>query len=144
MKQWMLLADLILCSACQLSATPDSTPSVVEVPLTEPFVEPTATPVCQPANGVNLDIVRLRDTTIRLNVTGRQPGKKPSLIYSTSIAGEASTMGEMYNFAEGADEQGAFSVGLPGLRPLEGQTNATWDIRFIQSRGVECAMITLP
>jgi len=42
------------------------------------------------------------------------------------------------------DQHGNFSIDLPGLIRLEGETNATWDIRFIHARGVECATITLP
>ena len=144
MKQWLLLTALIFCSACQPLTAPDPTPSIEEVPMVEPPIEPTAMHVCQHADGVNLEILRLKDTTIKMNVSGLQPGEKPSIIYRTSIAGEASTMTEMYNFATGAGQQGEFSVDVPGLLPLEGQTNATWDIRFIHSRGVECATIVLP
>jgi len=47
-------------------------------------------------------------------------------------------------FAEGADPKGNFSFEQGGLFPPKGETSATWDIRFIHSRGVECATIILP
>lgn len=141
MRGWIVLAIAMFGTAClaQVTATP-----ILEVPMEEPFVEPTATPMCQPFPGVTLETRRISDSTIELHVSGLQPGEKPSVIYSTSIRGKSSAMTEMYDFAEGADQYGEFSVDLPGLVPLEGQTSATWDIRFIHSRGVECATITLP
>lgn len=139
MKPWIVLAIAALAIACAPPA-----PVIVEEPMVEPFVEPTATPQCQPAEGVTVEVRRISDTTLGLRVSGLQPGDKPTVIYSTSIPNEGSSMGEMYDFAEGVDENGEFSVDLPGLRPLEGQTSATWDIRFIHARGVECVAVTLP
>ena len=143
MRRWIILAFAIFTIACLIQTAVTETP-VIEEAIEEPFIEPTATPDCQHASGVTLEVRRIRDTTVELHVSGLQPGEKPSIIYSTSISGESSAMGEMYDFAEGADQHGEFSVDLPGLRPLEGQTSATWDIRFIHSRGVEWATITLP
>lgn len=142
MKLWNILALAMFISGC-LAQPPATSILVTEVPMEEPFVEPTATPDCQPANGVTLEVRRIRATTVELHASGLQPGEKPSVIYSTS-SDRASTWGEMYDSAEGADQRGEFSMDLPGLIPLEGQSSSTWDIRFIHSRGVECATITLP
>lgn len=139
MRPWIVLVVAAFAIAC---APP--VPVVIEEPMTEPFVEPTPTPDCLHAEGVTMEVRRIRDTTVALDVSGLQPGEKPTVIYSTSIANKSSAMTEMYGFAEGADENGEFSIDLPGLVPLEGQTRATWDIRFIHARGVECATVTLP
>lgn len=139
MKPWTVLAFAALAAACVPPA-----PVVIEEPMTEPFVEPTATPHCQHAEGVTMEVRRIRETTVALHVTGLQPGEKPTVIYSTSIPNESASMGEMYDFAEGADQNGAFSVDIPGLVPLEGQSRATWDVRLIHARGVECVTVTLP
>jgi hypothetical protein len=47
-------------------------------------------------------------------------------------------------FVNGADAQGEFRTDQSGLSPLPDQTSASWDIRLIHSRGIECTTITLP
>lgn len=116
---------------------------VVEVQIMPP-VSPTATPDCQLAAGVAIEVRRLSDTTAVLYASGLQPGEIPFIFYSTSISGVGSMRVEAGGFAKGADEQGEFSFELTGLRPLEGQARATWDIRLVHRRGVACTEITLP
>ncbi len=79
-----------------------------------------------------------------LHASGLQPGEIPSVFYSTSVAGVGSRRGEAWGFAQGADEHGEFSVQLTSLLPLDGQSEATWDIRLVHARGVACTEVTLP
>ncbi len=116
---------------------------VVTVQVMSP-VSPTATPDCQPAAGVAIEVWRVSDTTAVLHASGLQPGEIPFIFYSTSISGVGSMRGESSGFAKGADEHGEFSFELTGLQPLEGQARATWDIRLVHRRGVACTEITLP
>ncbi len=109
-----------------------------------PPVSPSATPDCQPASGVTLEVQRLTNTIVVLHTGGLQPGEIPSIFYSTSVAGVGSKRGEAWGFAKGADEHGEFSVQLTSLVPLDGQSEATWDIRLVHARGVACTEITLP
>lgn len=141
MRRWTILAFAMFTIVCLMETT-TVTPVIVEVK-EEPFIEPTATPVCQHADGVTLDVRRIRDTTVMLHASGLQPGERPTVIYST-FSNTGSAMAELGYFAEGADEYGELSVDLLGLMPLEGQISANWDIRFIHLHGVECATITLP
>jgi hypothetical protein len=120
-----------------------SYPTIVVTPQVMPPVSPTTTPDCQPAAGVMIEVRRLSDTTAALHASGLQPGEIPFIFYSTSIIGHSMRV-ESDGFAKGADEQGEFSFELTGLRPLEGQASATWDIRLVHRRGVACAEITLP
>ena len=142
MRPWFVLICALLVTAClpQNIATPNP---VVETTV-EAFVEPTATPDCIHAEGVTLDVRRISDTGVELHARGLQPGEIPFVIHSTSISGVGGMSGESGKFVEGADGQGEFVYELKGLIPLEGETSATWDIRFIHARGVECAIIILP
>lgn len=130
----------IAACAPQITA---STVTVVEMTV-EAFVEPTATPDCLHVDGVTLNVTRISDTGVELHASGLQPGEIPFVIHSTSISGVGGMSGESGKFVEGADAQGEFIFVLKGLIPLEGETSATWDIRFIHARGVECATVTLP
>jgi len=143
MRQWIILTLAMLTSGCLTRPAATPTP-IYEVPKVEPFVEPTATPVCQHFPGVTLETIRRSETTIELHVAGLQPGEKPTVIYGTATGDSSASRVEMYDFANGADEQGGFTVSLPGLRPPTGQSSAAWDIRFVHSRGVECTTVTLP
>jgi len=108
-----------------------------------PFVEPTATPDCLHTDGVTLDVRRISDSGVELRARGLQPGEIPYITYST-FSSARSMSGTSGIFVKGADANGEFVFELKGLLPLEGQTSAAWDIRFIHARGVECATITLP
>jgi hypothetical protein len=119
-------------------------PTTVVTVQVMPPVSPTATPDCQPAAGVAIEVLRVSDSTALLHASGLQPGEIPFIFYSTSISGVRSMRRESGGFAKGADEQGEFSFELTGLQPLEGQASATWDIRLVHRRGVACAAITLP
>ncbi len=92
MKRWIVLAIALFSTACQPQTTATATP-IYEEPMEEPFIEPTATPVCQHFPGVTLEVRRIRNSTVELNVNGLQHGEKPSVIYSTSISSVASSMG---------------------------------------------------
>lgn len=142
MKRWTILSFAIFTVACLIPFTVTEAP-VVEEAIEETFITPSATPNCHHASDVTMQVLRLSSWTVKLQVSGLRPGEKPSVIYNTR-SNTGSSMGEMYDFAEGADEYGNISIDLPGLIPLEGETSATWDIRFIHARGVECATITLP
>ncbi len=109
-----------------------------------PPVTPSATPDCQPASGVALEVQRISNTAALLKVSGLQPGEVPSVFYSTEINGIGSRRGDAWGFAKGADEHGNFSLQLTSLVPLDGQSSATWDIRLVHKRGVACTSITLP
>lgn len=109
-----------------------------------PPVIPSPTPDCQPATGVTLEVQRLTNTIVVLHASGLQPGEIPSVFYSTSVAGVGSKRGEAWGFVKGADERGEFSVQLTSLLPLDGQSEATWDIRLVHARGVACIEVTLP
>jgi hypothetical protein len=142
MKRWTILFFAIFTVACLLPVTITEVP-VVEEPIEYTFTAPSATPDCRHASAVTLEIVRISNSTVELQVSGLQPGEKPSVLYSTS-SNTSSSIGEMGDFAKGADENGEISIYLPGLIPLDEQINSTWDIRVIHTRGVECATITLP
>jgi hypothetical protein len=85
----------------------------------------------------------MSNTKVSLRVSGLQSGEIPYVTFYTSSRHNSLgfTSG---NFAEGADTQGNFFFEQGGLFPPEGETSATWDIRFIHARGVECATVTLP
>jgi hypothetical protein len=140
MRPWIDLIFAVSVSGC---LTVGTTTPIVEVPLEEAYVEATATPLCQHSLAVTVETRRISDSTVELHASGLQPGEMPYVIYST-FSKNGGTMGEMGIFLEGADENGEFSVSLPGLIPLGGEISATWDIRFIHARGVECTTITLP
>lgn len=135
------LDNLLIEVAESLQTVSPTTAVTVQV---MPPVSPTATPDCQPAAGVMIEVRRLSDTTAMLHASGLQPGEIPFIFYSTSISGVRSMRGESSGFAKGADEHGEFSFELAGLQPLEGQARATWDIRLVHRRGVACTEITLP
>ncbi len=139
MGKIILLVLLVLCAACQAEAR---TPAVAtEV---APYAAPSATPDCQPASGVTLEIRPVSNTTVGLVAKGLQPGEVPSVFYSTEVGGVGSKRVEAWGFAKGADQNGNFSLELTGLTPLDGQSSATWDIRLVHTRGVACTRITLP
>lgn len=139
MKKWTIAATAMLIAACMALAT--ATP-IREVPRAGPFIEPTATPVCQPFTGVTLETHRIHASAVELQVSGLEPGDVPDVLYST-FSSNGGTTG-ISRSVEGADENGEFSFNLTGLFPVEGQSSATWDIRVVHSRGVECTAITLP
>lgn len=146
MRRWMILIMALSAIACLLPAA--ATPVLVtEVPVEEPFVEPTGTPGCQPSPAVTLEVRRIDPNSVWVHASGLQPGEIPRVIYSASAKGEG-MYGDAGEFREGADEQGEFSIDLSGLElgsmSLEGPYTATWDIRLIHVRGVACATITLP
>lgn len=142
MKRWIILFFAVFTVACLIPATMTETP-VVEESIEYTFTVPSATPDCRHASDVTLEVVHISNSTVELQVSGLQPGEKPSVIYSTH-SNTGSSSGEMGDFAKGADENGEISIDLPGLIPLDKQINSTWDIRVIHVRGVECATITLP
>lgn len=144
----MLRKSLLFCrilllwlSACSIPPAIDQTDMVT--PRVEPPTITTATPDCQPAAGVMLQVWRGGGTKVMLHATGLQPGENPFVFYSTAT-GAGSMRGEAWNFAKGADEHGEFTIDLPGLQPVQGQSKVTWDIRLVHQRGVACASITLP
>jgi len=139
--QWIIPVIVLFCSACQTPA--DATEVIVVEESTGTFIEPTSTPDCQHAEGVTIDIQRRSDSKVILQISGLQPGEVPYITYSTSSGGASRMIGSGYAVT-GADASGKFTHDHGGLLPLEGQTSATWDIRLIHSRGVECATITLP
>ena len=131
----VLLALTLFAAACQSTATPI-------VIIDTPPVEANPIPACRHVEGLTLDMRRMGDDQVRLNVSGLQPGEHPSLIYTTASTEVVSSKVEMYDVVEGADAEGRFSIILSGLRPL-GDNSATWDVRLIHARGVECATITI-
>jgi hypothetical protein len=141
MKGWIVLALALFLSGCLTQPAATATP-IYEVPKEEPYIEPSATPTCQPFPGVTFEVRHVSGSMIELQARGLESGETPSVIYST-FSNAGGTLGEE-RFMHGADERGEFSASLSGFMPLEGQTSATWDIRFIHSRGVECATITFP
>jgi hypothetical protein len=146
MRRLLLVILAIFSTACLALA--GATPVLVtEVPLEEPFVEPTGTPGCQPSPGMTLEVRRIDPNSVWVHASGLQPGEIPRVIYGASARDE-SMYGDAGEFREGADEQGEFSIDLNGLElgsmSLEGPYTATWDIRLIHARGVACGTITLP
>lgn len=143
-KKWILAIVTIICMACSTPDPAASTP-VVEVAISELPVEPTATPACLHRPGVIAEIEQIKDYSVMLHIAGLQPGEIPFVTYSTtSASGNEKLYGTSGNFVKGADEGGQFSFSLPGLRPLDDEASAAWDIRVIHARGVECAQVTLP
>jgi hypothetical protein len=135
------LDDLLVKIAESLQIT---YPTAGVTPQVMPPVSPTATPDCEPAAGVTIDVRRVSDTTAVLHASGLQPGEIPFIFYSTSISGVGTKRGEAGRFTNGANEYGEFSFELTGLQPLEGQARTTWDIRLVHRRGFACSEITLP
>jgi hypothetical protein len=146
MRRWIILIVAMFSIACLAQAV-EAPVLVTEVPVEEPFVEPTGTPDCQPGPGVTLEVRRIDPNSVWVHASGLQPGEIPRIIYSASAQGEG-MYGEEGDFRVGADEQGEFSIDLSGLElgrmSLEGPYTAAWDIRLIHARGVACASITLP
>lgn len=146
MKWWLVLVIAFGSVACQVRMIPVPTP-VIEEAVEEPYVEPTATPDCQPSPEVMLEVQKIDARSVRLHASGLQPGEVPRIIYGASAQGEGLYADEG-EFRVGADDQGDFTHTLSGLElgrtALDGPYTATWDIRFIHSRGVACATITLP
>lgn len=142
MRSWFALIFVVLITACQPQNLATHSPGVETT--VEGFVEPSVTPDCKHAEGVTLDVRRIKDSSVELHARGLQPGEIPLVIHSTSISGVGGISGESGIFVEGADAQGEFIFVLKGLIPLAGESSATWDIRFIHARGVECAIIILP
>jgi hypothetical protein len=146
MRHWMILMMAMFSIACLVQA--GATPVLIaEVPVEEPFVEPTGTPGCQPSPAVTLDVRRIDPSSVWLHASGLQPGETPRVIYGASAKGEG-MYADLGEFRDGADQQGEFFMELSGLElgqtSLEGSYTATWDIRLIHARGVACATITLP
>ena len=143
LRKSLLFCRILLLWLCACSIPPAIDQTGMVTPRVEPPTIPTATPDCQPAAGVTLQVWRGDDTKVMLRATGLQPGENPFVFYSTAtVAG--GMRGESSNFAKGADEHGEFTIDLPGLQPVQGQSKVTWDIRLIHRRGVACASITLP
>lgn len=146
MRGWIIIIMAVFATACLESdvAMPDL---VTEVPIEEPYAEPTGTPDCQPSPGVTLEVRRIDNNSVWLQASGLEPGEIPRVIYSASAKGEG-MYGDAGEFLQGADEQGEYSVELVGLElgqaSLEGPYTATWDIRLIHARGVACARLPLP
>jgi hypothetical protein len=132
---FILLALTLLTAACQSTATPI-------VIIDTPTEEAAAIPACEHFEGATLQMRRVGDDQVRLQVGGLQPGEHPSVIYTTTATEVAASKVEMFDVAEGADASGDFSIVLSGLRPL-GEESVTWDVRLIHERGVECATITI-
>jgi len=135
MKQLSSIFILALCVACQAQLSP--TPMVVTLEVA-PFVESTSTPDCQPVPGVSVEV---EDQV--LEMSGLQPGEKPTVFYSAENRKGAQRV-ELYDFAEGANSEGVFSYELGMLSVLDGDTTTVWDLRVVHSRGVACAQITVP
>lgn len=134
-KQGIILVLVLLAAACQSTTTP------IVIGET-PAEKATSIPACRHAEGVMLEMRRIGDDEVRLQVSGLQAGEHPSVIYTTTATEVVSSKVEMYDVDEGADEEGRFSIVISGLRPL-GDNSATWDVRLIHERGVECAIITI-
>ena len=140
--RWKWIVSLIglFCAACQPQAPAEGPVVLVS---TGTFDVPTATPDCLHAAGVTLDVQRLGDSKVTLQISGLQPEEVPYIIYSTFSGGASRMIGSGYSVTS-ADANGKFATEQGGLIPPEGQTSAIWEIRLIHSRGVECATITLP
>ena len=107
MKDWIVVVPAIVgfMTACRAQPTEIVTPLIEEVPMEEPFVEPTATPSCQDHPDVTVETRRISDSTIELFVTGLEPGEIPYVTYETFIKNIGGTRGESGRFVQGADEQ---------------------------------------
>jgi hypothetical protein len=145
MNRWIVVAIAMLCTACQNQTTPAdvSTPVIVEVSVEAPMIS-TSTPDCLHADGVTFEVRRISDSSIGVQASGLQPGEIPSIAFYAVFPSGTSTRIESGHFVTGADEQGNFSLEEHLPRLPEGETRATWDVRFTHARGVECATITLP
>ena len=99
MKQLSSIFILALCVACQAQLSP--TPMVVTLEVA-PFVESTSTPDCQPVPGVSVEV---EDQV--LEMSGLQPGEKPTVFYSAENRKGAQRV-ELYDFAEGANSEAFF------------------------------------
>ena len=143
MRRWIILAAALFSIACLIQTTATATPEVVAVTVEGPFYQPPATPDCLHADGVTLEIIRLNATKVSLHVSGLKPEEKPYITFNTFTPHGALGMSSGYP-VEGADAQGNYLFEQGGLIPPAGEISATWDIRFIHARGVECATITLP
>lgn len=143
MKRYSFLALAALCAACQVPTTQANPPVLVEVTIEAPVI-PSATPACQPASGVTVEILPYSFNGVGIHITGLRPGESPTILWFTSTVGVGSKGGTAGPFAQGADSNGEFTTSINSLDPLPGQTHANWDIRVVHRRGVACASITLP
>ena len=85
MSKNILLILFVLCAACQAQ-----TPAPAVTTEISPYVAPSATPDCQPASGVTLEVQRVSSTAAVLNASGLQPGEIPFVFYSTTVNGVGS------------------------------------------------------
>lgn len=145
MRRWLILATSLLCTACQAPVTPniELTPVIVEITMDAPMI-PSSTPDCLHAEGVTLEVRRISDTKVEVRVSGLQPGESPSVTFDSAFPSGTGFRVESGLFATGADENGNFSYEEHLSALPEGEISATWDVRFIHARGVECSTITLP
>jgi hypothetical protein len=79
---------------------------------------------------------------VELIATGLQPGETPHVFYTSAVNGSDGKGGEYDGNI--VNNNGDFYFELDRLDPPDEQVTATWDIRLVHTRGVECAMITLP
>lgn len=145
-KLWSIALTVFTVSAC-LGESVEPTVLVTEVPVEEPYVEPTGTPDCQPSPEVALEVQKTGPRSVSLHASGLQPGETPRVIFGASTE-RFGAFGDTGVAVHGADEQGEFSLDLGALVLGYGSpdvpSSSTWDIRLIHARGVACTKITLP
>ncbi len=133
-----------ICGACQ-TYHPQATSLVPAVTVQEvPYVARTVRPDCKPAPGVTLEVQRISSTAVMLSANGLQPRELPSVFFNTGITGTGSKQVEVQAFANGAEQNGYFSMEVTDIYPLPGHSSATWDVRLVHRSGVACAQVTLP
>jgi hypothetical protein len=142
MRRRIIFAMGVFSLAC-LTQTLASPVPVVEVSTELPGT-PYTIPACEPAGGVTFEVRNLayQETSAELIAGGLTPGETPYVYYNTP-PGDLPGTGGAYP-GNVVDSDGRFFFQLEHLEPPNGQTSATWDIRLVHRRGVECATVTLP
>jgi len=139
-----ILASLVGCQPLTLSrstATPIASPPYIQVTLLPPMTI-VPTPMCMPVPGVNLDVVPLSSSSIRVKVTGLKPGEHVTFVFYSEAAGQ--TFKIESNPLEDADDNGSIEYIEGGLDRISGGQFKEWQVQVIHSSGIACATLGLP
>jgi len=124
------------------ATTPTFSTPVVEKTILPPMTM-TPTPECMPVIGVNLDVVPLSTSAVRVKITGLNPNEQVTFVFYSEVAGQTFRIESSH--LEGAGENGSLEYIRDGLVDrTSGVPFKDWRVQVIHSRGVACATASLP